>query len=1771
MKISSKFSLALLAGTILSTPANYAAAVTLTPTLDTLKAEAADLSGSYALTELSGELPAGAAEVEIAGVKYYFTPEGEDAALLATLAGTSAGNLIEAADGIFELNGKKYSFNTAAIPASAFEYAEGTAEDYNFIVKEADDEGNLTDKYYKINLKPEKFSASESITWGEAEQTGDSSDSVAVNLPNNQTQTFYYAYNKPADYTETGTRIDNTLGTANVTGVVFKGISTSSNGGAIYNTQDHGDINITADFIGNYTDEEGGAIYNDDDGIIGNITGNFISNSVSGFGGAIDNSGTIGNIIGNFIGNYAENGSGGAIYSYRGTINNITGSFIGNHTSYASGGAIDSLGATIGALNSHFIGNYVSANYAKGGAIYTIGGTFGDIIGDFVGNYASGRYTAEGGAIYNASGGSYVTAFIGNITGDFIGNRAVASANNGSGAGGGAIFNHSSQDMASIGNITGNFINNYASVASERGSSSGGAIYNNAADPYSSSVKMAVIGDITGDFVGNHASGSYTGNGGAIFNNASSRGTATIGNIIGNFVGNHASGSHSAHGGAIYNSMSDSAAVAASIGNITGNFVGNYALGSSSSSGGAIYTTGGTIGNITGDFISNYTSGSGGAIYNSAQIKQSLIGNITGDFIANHAFGSGGAIYNQSSSSQKAARIGNITGNFIGNYTEDGSGGAIYNYTEGGSPIGNIKGNFINNYANKSGGAIYNSNSISDVPVNAIGNIDGNFNGNYTTNGSGGAIYNRGNAALGNITGDFVGNHASESGGAIYNDVFYVTAGKVGIGNITGNFINNYVSGSDAAGGAIFNSSNVSRAIGDVRGDFIGNYVFGTNTAQGGAVYYELRATIDSITSNFIENHAESISSYAQGGAIMNIENSFGGITGDFIGNYAQSSNSYASGGAIYNYDGGNTGNITGNFYRNYVSAFDNALGGAIYNDGRIKNITGDFSGNYAKSTEGNAAGGVIYNIDYGTIDNIVGDFISNYAESKKGSAYGGAVYSDVKVTVKDPDMPDNLIYHITVQYGDKEMEVYLPMGNPEDGSMQLINGTLTVGSEEEFLAYKQYAVYTQVLKLDPANITAADYIDIMIQAGDIPEDKRDEALAKFEALSPEEQKEALSEIRQMAELIQTMINNATPVKEITTTTKIDGGMIFYNSSFRNNHVKAANGKALGGAIYGSGIMITADKYNSIVDGNKANEESNAFYVLNKIGTVSFDGSLTDLFPDDGLDLDLVLNMSAAGDLTLTTLNNGVILLNDGIDGESGYGIAMNGDKGIEEESLRTPQYVKLNNSIANAGSIYLSSTTLSLGTGPYGKGEIVSDGDPVTKVSLQNAAFDIYNGYRDTVNLAGWNASNGYLHIDVDTDNLTADVLNITGDVAGQTKVIVYASSTADITGKSILFATATGAGSEDSFSVYRVYNSPYMFDVTYNPDGTTGKEWSLTMNDEKDNEYAGILPDHMSDPEIPDIDDPDTDIPTAPSKVYAEVVAYGALPAAALEQTRNMVDNIGGQVAAARTHDAAANYNLWVNPTYYTSNIDSPFAIDADIWGIEAGGDIQRDVHNRLGIFVSYRQGEYDMSGNGDKYRSPVGSEIDIDSYIAGLYYRYDHNNWYAFATLYGGIQEADIKTDDGMKSDTDGVEFGASAEVGYDYALTDSVTLTPELGVFYTQVNYDDAEDNVGKSASYDDARQIELEAGVKLAKTFMTDESFANVYVKPSVVQTIVDGDEVNISGLGNVETLDDATLGRIELGGRYGFTTSLSAYGWVNYTFGSDYDATTFGLGLNYAF
>ena len=461
--------------------------------------------------------------------------------------GTSADYDIKSGDDYYKFNFKTNESDIAT-------YTAGTSSKYDFQALKATKDGTIKDKYYNITIYPTKLShIGNKVAWSaqlDAEPSGYTwknnyvagsnvtvdttagtvSGAIRMKMPHNgETPTdwnryFTYTYTKPTGYDITQKRINDTIDAdgTNVQNKVFAGITDSSNGGAIYNSQNRSTVDIIADFVGNSSSSSsysyGGAIYNNY-GTISSITGNFIGNSVSGsrsYGGAIfNNSGTISSITGDFIGNSSYNG--GAICNNSGTISSITGDFIGNSASYY-GGAIANFD-TISSITGNFIGNSASsAGESYGGAIYN-SGTISSITGDFIGNSdssSSHSYSSYGGAIYNNSG------TISSITGDFIGNSASGLRSYG-----GAIYNNS----GTISSITGDFIGNSSYY--------GGAIYNNS----------GTISSITGNFIGNSASGlRYYG--GAIYNEG------TINSISGDFTGNYAkntSTTYKAWGGAIYN------------------------------------------------------------------------------------------------------------------------------------------------------------------------------------------------------------------------------------------------------------------------------------------------------------------------------------------------------------------------------------------------------------------------------------------------------------------------------------------------------------------------------------------------------------------------------------------------------------------------------------------------------------------------------------------------------------------------------------------------------------------------------------------------------------------------------------------------------------------------------------------------------------------------------------------------------------------------------------------------------------------------------------------------------------------------------------------------------------------------------------------------------------------------------------------------------------------------------------------------------------------
>ncbi len=564
------------------------------------------------------------------------------------------------------------------------------------------------------------------------------------------------------------------------------------------------------------------------------------------------------------------------------------------------------------------------------------------------------------------------------------------------------------------------------------------------------------------------------------------------------------------------------------------------------------------------------------------------------------------------------------------------------------------------------------------------------------------------------------------------------------------------------------------------------------------------------------------------------------------------------------------------------------------------------------------------------------------------------------------------------------------------------------------------------------------------------------------------------------------------------------------NASFIGNYVEGDD-TSTGGAIYSAtALNIVAENADSIFSGNKANGTGNDIYMK---GTQ---------------DAPIALNLSA---------NNGTISFDGGLDGAY-YNVNVSGNGTLE-----------LATAVKNAATLTAVDTTLRLRKGQFGQGTIEGD----TSLTLKKAVLDMANGYNDTIRLSGYSSDNAVMHMDVDVDNMSADKLVINGNVEGTTGLIVHASSDADIRNRgSIVFAQSGNdtTGNAASFEVARVYSSPYLYNVVYQNTGENANQWAFEMNNQKNPDYNDKL-------------------------VTPEAIAYIGLQSAAVEQVRGLKDTVAAQTAACRylgcQNDGQSNHNLWIDAGYTAASLDKPAEFDADIQGITAGGDLQYDASNQLGLFAAYRKGKYDFSGKGGRYYSTVGSEIDLDSYLGGLYYRYERNNWYAFATVYGGIQKADMKTDDGMvKTDSDGSLWGAGIEGGKRLALTKTLALEPALGVFYSGSKFDDIHDTAGKKAEFDTLSQFELEAGMKLEYSLCQNNLTSHVYIRPSLIQTITNGDEVKISGLKTTSAYHDQTLGRIELGARFGMTDGWSGFGWANYSFGSSYDATAFGLGLNYA-
>ena len=483
-----------------------------------------------------------------------------------------------------------------------------------------------------------------------------------------------------------------------------------------------------------------------------------------------------------------------------------------------------------------------------------------------------------------------------------------------------------------------------------------------------------------------------------------------------------------------------------------------------------------------------------------------------------------------------------------------------------------------------------------------ISNVDAALNiKNTALNNAIGQVVNMtaGKASFDNVT--FANNKYSHDTADVKGAVIYNKGAE--ITKLSGQFSGNKLSSTLGAtyGGVIVNEVN-GKILSITNSVFSGNIIESNKEAQGGVIWNTNSSSIGDIFADFSNNEIilNSVEKIGKGGAIFNgVNSTIANIEGDFLNNRITATT--AHGGAIYTDNASKTTSITGYFKQNSLITVNEGKGAAIYNyRGEIGNIVGDFVENYIRSTTSLVRGGAIFN-DKGTINSIKGDFIGNYVSGNH--AQGGAIQNEGYIT-------NAIEGSFTNNYA-------LGVSDPARGGAIYVGNNYSVGNiiadftgnYAKSLNYKAYGGAINInLGASIGNITGK-FINNYIYAGG--EDSKGGAL---------------------------MIDSGVTLGQKDGNNNVIGGII--NSSFTDNYIKNTNsiGVAQGGAIYTkSALNIIADNAISEFTGNYVevggNKQYEAIYV-------------------DGNNLDL----------TLKAVNNGSIILNDYINGQTGYNVYLTGD-----------------------------------------------------------------------------------------------------------------------------------------------------------------------------------------------------------------------------------------------------------------------------------------------------------------------------------------------------------------------------------------------------------------------------------------------------------------------------------------------------------------------------
>lgn len=935
-------------------------------------------------------------------------------------------------------------------------------------------------------------------------------------------------------------------------------------------------------------------------------------------------------------------------------------------------------------------------------------------------------------------------------------------------------------------------------------------------------------------------------------------------------------------------------------------------------------------------------------------------------------------------------------------------------------------------------------------------------------------------------------------------------------------------------------------------------YVLGSAQLAGSVVDGNYTSSLDNNT--IVINSVASLKQEANGGALYN--KGYTSLQKINIDSNSVSAD-VARGGAIYNAAADVNGDkdllsklIVENsaLSNNKVDAGRTGLGGALFNSSKTETIIVDSSltGNSVavdkddKISEMNifSYGGAVFN-ENGTLSinakNSDVAISNNSAQAKNSTesaaARGGAIYNDVNGTIKIN--ADN--HKITVSSNKAGL------GGAMFNSGNLILSSTNSGSYEfsENNAKDGGAVYNNdsFFEINADGENQKVVFNKNVASGSGVGNGGAVNIYKGNMTVNLDNKSALSMTSNSAQLFGgavyvnensflTLNNNDAGNIEFSKNSAVSQGGAIYNKGTVTMNVGSGsltfdgNKAELGGAVYNTeGGFVTVNLGNS-----------GALKFASATDTIFNDGTITVTGSDTTSKIEVNTDITGKGGLNVDkatlTLNNSIVsanqnlkFTNSDISLQKGANLNLNSGDTLTDNNITT---------VADAIINYTA-----------------SDSAPDMKLAntfTHGGVLNAQDGIISTISVDKFVGESGTIYLDVNKETKTADILKVGDAISGEVNMKLNNAEILNDEGVKIKFAEVADSSSDYNF-IFENGDTVYNIEMVSEVSGGV-RSWYL---------YHG-------------------------GSVRSEVVNYLMLPRVAVEQTRGINVDIsendntpriryeyGYGNKLRRIQDNNNRVTLWANPVYRHASFKLPIETKGNIWGVDAGLNMNVSSSSKTGLFVSYRDGSYNQNGVDGKYYSLGDTgDLDMTSTLVGLYYNKYFGRLYLKGMAYGGEQKARISNGD-VSASAKALQAGVEVETGYNAAITSKTTLTPMVKASYDYISFDDFTDSTGKKTSIDTINDVELEAGLKLSQQFNNEHQLpTSGYVKTSVVQLVENGGSASVQNIKFDDMLKNETAGRVEIGGEAALWKNFVVGGFGNYTFGSDYNGFAVGGNVRYS-